>query len=189
MLFFMLLMHFSASQSFERTFPHNPCRVDVHFRSAVNHNPTRQVIIVDELSSYVSSVIERLDEHRRFMPLFRDVIDHLMDILGKPRPYNLQSIFMLHDVRNKQLLALYVFRSVEGEVVLSMIMSYLLSKRLVFHIEFSMSAQTLSRPRDQVRGLMRYVSPYVTMLLFLNNLGIAQFHIDKISNTVPKIVT
>jgi len=28
------------------------------------------------------SVIERLDEHRNFLPLFRDVIDHLMEILG-----------------------------------------------------------------------------------------------------------
>ena len=145
------------------------------FLVAVNHIPTGQVIIVDELSSYVSSVIERLDEHRRFMPLFRDVIDHLMDILGKPRPYNLQSIFMLHDVRNKQLMALYVFRSVEGEVVLSMLLLYLSSKRLVFHIEVSLSTQTLSRPRDLVRGLS-YASSYVTYVTIFEQSWNIPFH-------------
>ena len=153
---------FSCSKLWKRFSLQLPCRVDAFFWSAVDHIPTGQVIIVDELSSYVSSVIERLDEHRRFMPLFRDVIDHLMDILGKPCPYNVQSIFMLHDVRNKQLMALYVIRSAEGEVVLSMLLLYLSSKRLVFHIKCSLSAMTLSRPRDQVRGLMRYVSSYVT---------------------------
>ncbi|XP_067935432.1 centrosomal protein of 70 kDa-like [Watersipora subatra] len=41
----------------------------------------KQLLQEDELDS----VIERLDEHRKFMPLFRDVLDHLMDILDVER--------------------------------------------------------------------------------------------------------
>ncbi|KAF6024381.1 CEP70 [Bugula neritina] len=41
----------------------------------------KQLLQEDELDS----VIERLDEHRNFLPLFRDVIDHLMEILDIQR--------------------------------------------------------------------------------------------------------
>lgn len=88
------------------------------------------------------SVIERLDEHRRFMPLFRDVIDHLMDILGKHHNYHSVRFVWLQEQElsdynfcmNRQLLRLHINKNCNTTCVDLWQIRYDIDKLNILHL-------------------------------------------------------